>query len=151
MPDQETRFMREALLLARHAASRGNEPYGAVLVRDGAIVARGENRVRTTNDPSCHAELGLIRDYCMEHGTMDLSDCTLYTSCEPCFMCSACIVRVRLKKLVFSAYESDCAALGKEPKYDSCHLIFERSAHAPEVVEGFLHEEGLEVLRTYLK
>ena len=59
----EVRFMREALLLARHAAARGNEPYGAVLVKDGAIVGRGENRVRTRSDPSHHAELGLIREH----------------------------------------------------------------------------------------
>lgn len=146
----EVRFMREALLLARHAAARGNEPYGAVLVKDGAIVGRGENRVRTRSDPSHHAELGLIREYCMEHGTLDLSDCTLYASCEPCFMCSACMVRVRLKKLVFSAYEADCEAITKTPKGDRCQWVFERSPCAPEVVEGFLREEGLDVLRSYL-
>ena len=142
--------MREALLLARHAAARGNEPYGAVLVRDGAIVGRGENRVRTLSDPSHHAELGLIREYCMEHDTLDLSDCTLYASCEPCFMCAACIVRVRLGKLVFSAYEADCEAITGVPKGDRCQWLFDRSPYAPEVVEGFLRDEGVAVLRSYL-
>ena len=149
--DDEIRFMREALLLARHAAARGNDPYGAVLVRDGAIVARGENRVRTMSDPTCHAELGMIRDYCTEQNTLDLSDCTLYASCEPCFMCSACITRVRLGKLVFSAYEADCAAIEGSEKSDRCQLIFQNAPYAPEVVEGFLREEGIEVLKTYLK
>ncbi len=143
--------MREALLLARHAAARGNDPYGAVLVRDGAIVGRGENRVRSLSDPSCHAELGLIRAYCMEQDTLDLSDCTLYASCEPCLMCAACMVRVRLGRLVFSACAADCEAIAGGSEGDRCRWIFDRSPRAPKVVEGFLRAEGVDVLRTYLR
>ena len=140
-------FMREALRLAREAAARGDDPYGAVLVKDGEIVSRGQNRIHSRHDPTCHSEIDAIRQYCAAHQTADLSDCTLYTSCEPCFMCSACIVRVRLGKLVYSAGEADSAALDGKEIYDTCELIFRHSAYAPEVEAGFLREEGLQVLR----
>lgn len=148
---EEERFMREALLLARHAAARGNDPYGAVLVRDGAIVGRGENRVRSLSDPSHHAELGLIRGYCMERNTLDLSDCTLYASCEPCWMCAACMVRARLGRLVFSASAADREALTGAPPGERCRLVFQSAPCAPEVAEGFLREEGVDVLRSCLR
>ena len=144
---KEEQFMREALQLARNAAARGDDPYGAVLVKDGEIVARGENRVNSRKDPTCHSEIDAIRSYCAQQQTLDLSECTLYTSCEPCFMCSACIVRVRLKKLVFSASEADSAAIAGQSLHDTCDLVFNHSAYAPDVVKGFLHEEGVQVLR----
>lgn len=144
----EKHFMREALLLARHAAARGNDPCGAVLVRDGAIVGRGEDRVRTQSDPSHHAALGLIREYCMEHSTLDLSGCTLYVSCEPCLLCAACIAQVRLGKLVFSASGADWEAVTGESGGRG-RRVFAHIPHAPEVVEGFLREEGVQVLRNY--
>ena len=146
----EERFMLEALRLAREAAAEGDEPYGAVLVKDGEIVSRGKNRIHTMNDPTAHSEIMAMRTYCMEHGTKDLSECTLYTSCEPCFMCSACIVRVKLKKLVFAASEAECAALEGHSVYDSCQWIFERSNHHPEVVAGFMGEEGLALLKEFM-
>ena len=96
MQCHEKDFMEEAFALAREAAARGDEPFGAVLVKDGEIVSRGQNRIHTQHDPTCHSEIDAIRRYCAAHNTTDLSDCTLYTSCEPCYMCSACIVRVRL-------------------------------------------------------
>jgi len=142
----EELYMREALRLAREAAAEGDEPFGAVLVKDGEIVSRGKNRIHTTNDPTAHSEIMAIRTYCMEHGTKDLSDCTLYTSCEPCFMCSACIVRVKLKKLVYAASEAESAAVEGLSIYDNSQWIFERSNHQPEVVAGFMGEEGRALL-----
>ena len=146
----EERFMREALQLARDAAAHGNEPFGAVLVKNGEIVARGENQIHTSYDLTTHSEISAIRNYCKEYQTTDLSDCTLYTSCEPCFMCSACIVRVKLKKLVYAASELDCAAIEGKTMADSSALIFEHSAYQPEVVAGFLREEGIQVLKENL-
>ncbi len=151
MPCDEKGFMEEALRLAREAAERGDEPFGAVLVKDGEIVSRGQNRIHTQHDPTCHSEIDAIRRYCAEHGTTDLSDCTLYTSCEPCYMCSACIVRVRLKKLVYSASEKDCASLRGEPIWDDSSFIFSTSLYRPEVTKDFLREEGLAVLQDCLR
>ena len=80
-------FMKEAIRLARLAVEHGNEPFGAVLVKDGEIVFRNENQIYTQHDPTFHAEAGLLRRFCGETGITDLSDYTLYSSCEPCFMC----------------------------------------------------------------
>lgn len=80
--------MEQALVLARRAVEHGNEPFGAVLVKDDLVVQTAENQIHTAFDPSYHAELGLIRDFCSDRKLVDLSEYTLYTSCEPCCMCS---------------------------------------------------------------
>ena len=81
-------FMQEAIRLSKLAVLHGNEPFGAVLVKDGGIVYTNENQIMTQQDPTFHAEIGLIRRFCMETGQKDLRGYTLYSSCEPCFMCS---------------------------------------------------------------
>ena len=140
-------FIKRAMELAREAVLEGNEPYGALLVRDGAVIAEGKNQINTRHDPTYHAELGLIRDYCQKSGVTDLSDCTLYSNCEPCFMCAAATVRAKLGRLVFSAYDSDyCARYGFTPN-DCSKLIFDLSRNAPEVTGGVLREEGIAILR----
>lgn len=85
---QDILFMEEALRLSKAAAQHGNEPFGAVLVKDGAIVYSNENQVHSASDPTFHAEAGLLRRFCAETGITDLREYTLYSSCEPCFMCS---------------------------------------------------------------
>ena len=96
-------FMREAIRLSREAVKHGNEPFGAVLVKDGQIVCTNENQIHTEHDPTSHAEAGLIRRFCHETGITDLSEYTLYTSCEPCFMCSGAMVWTKLGRLVYGA------------------------------------------------
>ena len=81
-------FMGKAIELSALAVEHGNEPFGAVLVRDGEIVYTNENQIHSAADPTFHAEAGLIRRFCRETHITDLSDYTLYSSCEPCFMCS---------------------------------------------------------------
>ena len=81
-------FMKEALALSKAAVAHGNEPFGAVLVKDGEIVFSNENQIHTRHDPTFHGEAGLIREFCSQTGITDLRAYTLYTSCEPCFMCS---------------------------------------------------------------
>ena len=88
-------FMRKAIALSKAAAEHGNEPFGAVLVKDGEIVFTNENQVHTRHDPTFHGEAGLIREFCGATGITDLRDYTLYSSCEPCFMCSGAMVWVR--------------------------------------------------------
>ena len=89
-------FMKEAIRLSEEAVKHGNEPFGAVLVKDGQIVYSNENQIYTRHDPSFHAEAGLIRRFCAETGITDLSEYTLYSSCEPCFMCSGAMVWTKL-------------------------------------------------------
>ena len=81
-------FMRRAIALSKSAVAHGNEPFGAVLVKDGEIVFENENQIYTRHDPSFHGEAGLIREFCAQTGITDLHEYTMYASCEPCFMCS---------------------------------------------------------------
>ena len=105
--------MREAVRLADEGirADRGG-PFGCVIVRRGEIVARGNNRVTSTNDPTAHAEVTAIREACRDLGTFQLTDCELYTSCEPCPMCLAAIYWARIPTVYYGNTRGDAAAIG---------------------------------------
>lgn len=96
-------------------------PFGAVVVKDGKIIARAHNQVVQFNDPTCHAEIQAIRKACASLGRFDLSDCELYTSCEPCPMCYGAIHWAKLTKVYVGALAEDAAASGFDDKfiYDS--------------------------------
>jgi tRNA(Arg) A34 adenosine deaminase TadA len=107
------KFMREAISLSQKGM-RDNEggPFGAIIVRNGEIVGRGNNKVTKNNDPTAHAEVNAIRDACENLGTFQLSDCELYTSCEPCPMCLGAIYWARLKKVYYACTREDAAKIG---------------------------------------
>ena len=92
-------------------ANRGG-PFGAVIVRDGAIVAEGWNEVTSTNDPTAHAEVVAIRRACAKFGAFHLSDCAIYTSCEPCPMCLGAIYWARFRALYYANTREEAAAVG---------------------------------------
>ena len=96
-------FMKEAIRLSQLAVSHGNEPFGAVLVKDGEIIFSNENQIYTGSDPTFHAEAGLLRRFCAETHITDLREYTLYSSCEPCFMCCGAMVWTKLGRLVYGA------------------------------------------------
>lgn len=148
---QDILFMEEALRLSKAAAQHGNEPFGAVLVKDGAIVYSNENQVHSASDPTFHAEAGLLRRFCAETGITDLREYTLYSSCEPCFMCSGAMVWTRLGRLVYGASNRDLCAIFGEEGSDCSHLVFSHSDHQPEVTAGVLRQECLEVLLAYFR
>jgi tRNA(Arg) A34 adenosine deaminase TadA len=106
-------FMKEALRLSEEGvrSNRGG-PFGCVIVRKGAIVSRGENRVTSTNDPTAHAEVTAIREACKSLGTFKLADCELYTSCEPCPMCLSAIYWARIPVVYYGNTRADAAAIG---------------------------------------
>ena len=103
----DEKFMREAIELSMSAVAHGNEPFGAVLVKDDEVVFSNENQIYTKHDPTYHGEAGLIRDFCAQTGITDLSKYTLYSSCEPCFMCSGAMVWTKLGRLVYAASNDD--------------------------------------------
>lgn len=148
---QDILFMEEALRLSKAAAQHGNEPFGAVLVKDGVIVYSNENQVHSASDPTFHAEAGLLRRFCAETGITDLREYTLYSSCEPCFMCSGAMVWTRLGRLVYGASNRDLCAIFGEEGSDCSHLVFSHSDHQPEVTAGVLRQECLEVLLAYFR
>jgi len=108
----QTEFMRAAIDLSR-AKMRANcgGPFGAVVVRGGRIIARGWNKVTSTNDPTAHAEVTAIRAACKKLKTFHLNDCELYTSCEPCPMCLAAIYWARFKTVYYANTRHDAARI----------------------------------------
>lgn len=105
--------MREAIRLADEGMQGGQGgPFGCVIVRAGNIVGRGQNRVTSTNDPTAHAEVTAIRDACAKLQTYQLTDCELFTSCEPCPMCLAAIYWARIPTVYFGNTRQDAAAIG---------------------------------------
>ena len=108
----QTEFMREAIRLSRIKMRRNcGGPFGAVVVRQGKMIARGWNRVTSANDPTDHAEITAIRSACQKLKSFHLSDCELYTSCEPCPMCLAAIYWARLKEVYFANTRADAAGI----------------------------------------
>lgn len=147
--NQDEFFMREAIKLSKLAVEHGNEPFGAVLVKDGEIVYSNENQIYTATDPTFHAEAGLLRRFCAETHITDLHEYTLYTSCEPCFMCSGAIVWTKVGRLVYGASDIDLCRLLGEQGSRCCEIVFANSHHKPDLTGGLLREESLSVLASY--
>lgn len=120
--------MREAIALAADGMRRGRGgPFGCVVVRHGRVIARGQNEVTATNDPTAHAEVSAIRAACRTLGTFALPDCELYTSCEPCPMCLAAIYWARIPRLYYGNTRADAAAIGFDDDF-----IYRQIPLAPE-------------------
>ncbi len=105
--EQDKLFMREAIRLANESVERGGGPFGAVIVKDGEVVAGSSNSVTIDNDPTAHAEVNTIREACRKLRTFDLSGCTIYTSCEPCPMCLGAIYWARIGKIFYGNTRKD--------------------------------------------
>ncbi|WP_373694981.1 nucleoside deaminase [Kineococcus terrestris] len=108
----DARFLDRAVELATRNVAEGGGPFGAVLVRDGQLLATGQNRVTRDNDPTAHAEVQAIRDACRRTGTFSLHGSTLYSSCEPCPMCLASSLWARVDRVVYAADRHDAARGG---------------------------------------
>jgi guanine deaminase len=111
------RFMQAAIEEAQRGVERADGgPFGAVIVHGGEIVARGHNTVVDTHDPTAHAEVNAIRQASSRLGRFDLSDCEIYTTCEPCPMCYAAIYWARIPKIYRGATKEDAAEIGFDDK-----------------------------------
>ena len=105
--EKDREFMREAIRLADESVQHGGGPFGAVIVKDGEIIAGGSNSVTINNDPTAHAEVSTIREACRKLGTFDLTGCTIYTSCEPCPMCLGAIYWARISRIFYGNNRKD--------------------------------------------
>ena len=105
-------FMQRAINLSIANVKNGGGPFGAVIVKDGQIIAEGTNRVTADNDPTAHAEVSAIRQAAKKLHTFDLSGCEIYTSCEPCPMCLSAIYWAHLDKIYFGNTKSDAKDIG---------------------------------------
>lgn len=147
--NNDKKFMQRAIELSKLAVKHGNEPFGAVLVKDNQIVFKNENQIHTANDPTFHAELGLIRRFCSEKNTEDLSDYTLYTSCEPCFMCSGAMVWSKLGQMVYAASNDDLEKTMGKRGSNCSKITFDEMGRGPKVRHGILRQESIKVLQAY--
>lgn len=111
-------FMQRAIALAIDNVNSGRGgPFGALVVKDGKIIAEGTNLVTATHDPTAHAEVVAIREACRVLGDFQLTDCELYTSCEPCPMCLGAIYWARLSRLYFANTAEDAANIGFDDSF----------------------------------
>ena len=135
--DADERFMREALKCARRAYSKGEAPVGAVVVKDGAIIARAYNEREAKQDATLHAELTAIRRACKKVGLWRLSGCELYVTLEPCAMCAGAIVLARIDRVVFGTADPKAGACGTV-----MNVLSEPALnHKPAVASGVLRDE----------
>ncbi|SHF82437.1 nucleoside deaminase [Pedobacter caeni] len=122
MPVKESnphnKFMKLAISLSEKNVTEGlGGPFGAVIVKDGKIIAKSGNKVTTTNDPTAHAEVAAIRLACKKLKTFDLSGCLVYTSCEPCPMCLSAIYWARIDTIYYANTKVDAANIGFDDKF----------------------------------
>jgi len=141
--------MLEAINLSIENVKSGNGgPFGAVVVKDGVIIARGANSVTSTNDPTAHAEVVAIRNACKELGSFQLDGCEIYTSCEPCPMCLGAIYWARPDKMYYANTKADAAEIAFDDQfiYDEIETPVE---NRKLVTEQMMREEALEAFRLW--
>ena len=147
MSDDDAGWMATALDEAAKAGSQGEVPVGAVVVRNGELIARSHNRTRQLADPTAHAEAQAVREAAEVLGDWRLTDCTLYVTLEPCAMCAGAIVLSRIERLVFAAADPKagmCGSLGNI-------VQDERLNHRVTLESGLMAEEAGALLREFFK
>ena len=144
MTSLDEKWMQIALQEAERAAALGEIPIGAIVVRNGEIIAKAHNLCETNGDATAHAETLAIAEACRRVGSWRLSDCTLYVTLEPCMMCAGASVNARIGRIVYAA---------KDPRAGACESLFRISAYPlechPVCHGGVLQERSLALLRTF--
>ena len=141
-------LMQRAIDLSKESVRNGGGPFGAVITKNGEIIAEGSNCVTIDNDPTAHAEVSTIRKACKKLGTFDLEGCDIYTSCEPCPMCLGAIYWAHLDKIYYANDRKDAAEIGFDDDF-----IYEELSLKPQDREKpseiLMREEALEAFRMW--
>ncbi len=145
MTNEHRRYMEAALREAQTALEQHEVPVGAVIVKDGTIIAKSHNQVEMLQDPTAHAEIIAIGAAANYLGNWRLTGCTLYVTLEPCPMCAGAIVLSRMDRVVFGSYD---------PKMGSCSTLYnlvqdDRLNHRVEVIAGVMDEETRSILQNF--
>ena len=148
--NKDKEYMREAIRLADESVKNGGGPFGAVIVKDGEIVAGSANSVTRDNDPTAHAEVNTIRQACKKLGTFDLSDCVIYTSCEPCPMCLGAIYWARIKKVYYGNTKKDAAEINFADDFIYKELEQRKEERFVPLI-SLLRNEALKTFRTWME
>ena len=142
-------LMRRAIELSENSVRNGGGPFGAVIAKDGEIIAEGSNKVNINNDPTAHAEVCAIRNACKILNTFELANCVIYTSCEPCPMCLGAIYWARLSKIFYANDRKDAAEIGFDDDF-----IYEEIAIEPQYrkkpSEILLRNEAINAFRMWI-
>lgn len=140
--NDDVRFMRIAIEKAREGMENGQTPFGAVIVREGEVIASVHNVVWRTTDITAHAEVNAIRHACRALGSIDLSGCTIYSSCEPCPMCFSACHWAKLDRIVFGARIEDAERGGFSELTISNEKMKEMGGSPIEIVADFMRDEN---------
>ena len=144
-------FMNKAIEKSSYGMNNNyGGPFGAVIVKDGEVVAEAFNRVTSSNDPTAHAEVTAIREACKKLNTFDLSGCELYTSCEPCPMCLAAIYWARIKKIYYANTKEDAADIDFDDNFIYEEFAKEKSKRSIPM-EQIGREKAIEVFKNWTK
>ena len=148
MEKDNDKYMRKAIALAVENVRNGGGPFGAVIVRDGKILATGVNRVTANNDPTAHAEVSAIREACKKLKTFDLSGSVIYTSCEPCPMCLGAIYWSRISHVYCGCNQSDADRIGFSDQF--IYQELDKPMEERELQQTFiLHDEALQSFKEW--
>ena len=147
LPDEDLRWMQEALVEGRSAMAHDDVPIGAVVVHDGSIIGRGRNERELREDPTAHAEVLALREAAAALGSWRVLDATLYVTLEPCTMCAGAIVLSRVPRVVYGCADPKAGAAGSVLDV----LAEPRLNHRPEVVAGVMAGECAELLRSFFR
>ncbi|MGC2637911.1 MAG: tRNA adenosine(34) deaminase TadA [Acidobacteriaceae bacterium] len=147
MTNHDQNRMREALAEARAAAEAGEVPIGAIVVRNGEVLARGQNRVLRDCDPTAHAEMVALRAAAGAIGNYRLLDCGLYVTLEPCAMCAGAMIHARLGRLIYGAPDPKAGAAGSVLEV----LNHPRLNHKMPVTPSVLADESADLLRAFFR
>jgi tRNA(Arg) A34 adenosine deaminase TadA len=142
-------FIRKSIQLARQAVEKGNQPFGACLVKDGKIVLTAENTIHTNNDKTQHAEANLASQASQAFDPETLQQCTLYTSTEPCAMCSGAIYWAGIRQVVFGCSQERFADYAGKAIDIPCRMVFSYAHQPTEVIGPVLEEEAIVVHQDY--
>lgn len=149
--EKHAEFMRLAIALsAKNVTENIGGPFGAVVVKDGEIVAGSGNKVTSTNDPTAHAEVSAIRLACNKLNTFDLSGCVIYTSCEPCPMCLGAIYWAKIDTIYYANTKVDAENIGFSDKFIYEELEKEMASRSLPVVQ-LMRNEALEAFKLWEK
>ena len=144
--DEKIKFMKKAIGRARTAAKYGETPVGAVIVKDGKVIAGGRNRRETGKNALYHAEISAIDSACKKLGGWRLIGCDLYVTLEPCPMCAGAIINSRIENVYFGAYDKKAGSFGSIADFNSFGYN-----HAPAVFGGIMEDECSQLMRDFFK
>ena len=143
----DEKYMKIALKEAQKATLLDEVPVGAIIVKDGKIIARGHNLREKSNDPTSHAEVNAIRKACKKLNSWRLEDATIYVTVEPCSMCAGTLLQCRIGKIVYGAKDPKGGAIESSLQLFNAKNI----NHHPEIIGGVLQEECSAIISNYFK